>query len=407
MSATTTGESPAKVLILEDDPGVSRLQSRRLERAGYRVTCVGELEQARNAITDDEPDLLILDYQLSGPIDGLEFHRQLHAEGLELPVILVTGRTDDRLIVSALRAGVRDYVTKSPEYLEYLPEAVGRILKQERDTRERRLAEAALREANRMLETAMQELRHRTDELQATTQQLWQAAKLASVGELAASIAHELNNPLGTISLRLETIMATVPETAPCRPMLEVLEGEVERMAGLIQNLLNFSRPSQEQIIEIDLAEEISKTVELASYHFRRRNVEIEFEFAVDLPKIPADRQKLRQVFLNLFTNACDAMVDGGVLKIRTAEGHCRLEKPALVVEVSDTGTGIPADLVSKVMDPFVSTKAEGKGTGLGLAICRRIVHEHHGNIEILSAEGFGTTVRITLPIRSPVTIAD
>lgn len=394
------GAEPAGVvLIVEDEPGVAQLQRRRLERAGYRVRWAATAADARAALAGGGIDLLALDYRLPDAPDGLAFYRELKAGGLDPPVILVTGYPDDRTVVEALRAGVCDYVTKSPEYLDYLPEAVRRVLAQERDARERRRAEEALREANAELGRALEELRVQTDELRATTQQLWQAAKLASVGELAASVAHELNNPLGTVSLRLESVLARTPPGDPRRPALEVVEGEVERMARLIGSLLQFSRQAPDQVSTVRLTEEVTRTAELAEPHLRRRGVAVAFEFAADLPPVLADRMKLRQLFLNLYTNAADAMPHGGTLTTRLFPRHHPPAPAEVVVEVADTGAGIPPEHLPRVMEPFFTTKEEGRGTGLGLAICRRIVHDHKGTIHIDSEAGQGTTVRITLPV--------
>ncbi|MDY3552978.1 ATP-binding protein [Gemmata sp. JC717] len=261
-------------------------------------------------------------------------------------------------------------------------------------------AEAQLRETARQREQALAELQAKTEELRATTQQLWQAAKLAGVGELAASIAHELNNPLGTVSLRIEGLLAKTPAEDPRRRPLEVVEGEVERMAGLVANLLQFSRAGRDQVSTVDVCEEVSRTVDLVAHHLRKHGVLVEPQFAPGVPHIHADRQHLRQVFLNLFTNAADAMPQGGRLVPRVRAGALPDGRPAVVVEIADTGVGIPAELKDRVFEPFFTTKEEGKGTGLGLAICRRIVQQHHGTLEVESALGAGTTIRITLPTR-------
>lgn len=399
-------DAPAEtVLVLEDDPGVATLQQRRLERAGYRVLAAASAAAARDLLARGGVDLLVLDYRLPDVPDGLAFYHELQAAGVNVPVVMVTGQTDDATVIRALRAGVRDYVTKSVEYLSYLPEAVGRVLAREREVRERHRAEEALRQANARLERAMADLSARTEELRATTQQLWQSAKLASVGELAASIAHELNNPLGTVSLRLETVLARTPPDAPTRPLLVIVEQEVERMARLVANLLQFSRHAGDQVSTVDVCEEVRKSTELTEYHLRRRGVTVVHDFPPDVPAIYADRQKLRQVFLNLFTNAGDAMPKGGTLTTRVGPAATPGGKPAVRIEVVDTGHGIPPAVLPHVMDPFFTTKEEGKGTGLGLAICRRIVHEHNGTIAVESAVGKGTTVRIVLPVHDGVNV--
>ncbi len=140
-----------------------------------------------------------------------------------------------------------------------------------RDITERKKSEQELLETARQREQALAELQAKTEELRATTQQLWQAAKLAGVGELAASIAHELNNPLGTVSLRVEGVLAKTPVDDPRRKPLEIIEHEIERMAGLVANLLQFSRAGREQVSTVDVCEEITKTVDLIEHHLRKR----------------------------------------------------------------------------------------------------------------------------------------
>ena len=171
-------------------------------------------------------------------------------------------------------------------------------------------------------------------------------------------------------------------------------------MSGLVANLLQFSRRGQERISAVDIRQELTSTIALVHHHFKKRQVAIVQELAPDTPIIYADRQKLRQVFLNLFTNAGDAMPHGGTLTLRCRADSLAGGKAAVRIEVADTGPGIPADHLEKVFDPYFTTKEEGQGTGLGLAICRRIVEEHHGTIRIDSEAGKGSTVIIVLPIR-------
>jgi two-component system, LuxR family, sensor kinase FixL len=274
-----------------------------------------------------------------------------------------------------------------------------------RDITAQKRAEKDLRESNEKLQRALAELQAKSDELYAATQQLWQAAKLASVGELAAGIAHELNNPLATVSVRIESALARTPLDDPRRHSLEVIEQETKRMGNLVANLLNFSRRDEEQISTVDIRDELTRAVELIHYHLRKRQVIIVAEFAQKTPSVFADRQKLRQVFLNLLTNASDAMPRGGTLTLRCAPAMLDHERPAVRIEFVDTGAGIPAEQLPRVFDPFFTTKGEGHGTGLGLPICRRAVEEHHGTIQFLSELGTGTTVRIVLPVTSETNV--
>lgn len=267
-----------------------------------------------------------------------------------------------------------------------------------RDISERKRAEAELKHSHERLGQALTDLQTKRDEVAGMTQQLWQASKLATMGELSASIAHELNNPLATVALRTENLLMQMPADSDQRKPLEIIAQEVDRMANLVNNLLQFSRRSHRQVSTVDPREEIVNSIELVHYHLRTRKIEVVRDFADTLPTIQADRQQLHQLFLNLLTNASDAMPQGGTLTIRAAVSK-ELPDTAVAIEFTDNGEGVSAETLEKIWEPFFTTKPEGKGTGLGLAICRRIVEEHGGTIDIQSeGAGRGTTVRIVLP---------
>jgi PAS domain S-box-containing protein len=273
------------------------------------------------------------------------------------------------------------------------------------DITERKRAEEAVRKSKDDLEKAVAELQAKNDEVRTMTQQLWQAAKLASVGELAASIAHELNNPLATVSLRVESILARTPADDPRRRALEIVQQESRRMGELVANLLQFSRRGDGKSSTVDIREELTKAVELIQHHFRKRLVAIVQDFAVDTPTIYADRQKLRQVFLNLLANAGDAMPQGGTLTLRTMSARLHDSRAGVLIEIADTGVGIRPEHLQRIMEPFFTTKDEGQGTGLGLAICRRVVQEHRGTIQVTSQVGKGTTVRVLVPVKDDANV--
>ncbi len=266
-----------------------------------------------------------------------------------------------------------------------------------RDISDRKIAETALREANHNLQIALKELRTKSEELATMTQQLWQASKLTTMGELAASIAHELNNPLATVALRAEAVMEELATDDSRFHSVQIIAQEVERMAKLVGNLLQFSRRGHAEISTLDLREELVNSVEFIEHYLRSHKVEVVWDFASDLPSVYADRQQMRQVFLNLITNASDAMPLGGTLTMRAFSGELNAQ-PAVVVEFVDTGTGVQTGDLPRLWEPFFTTKPEGKGTGLGLAICRRTVEGHQGRIDIETGPGKGATVRITLP---------
>lgn len=371
------------VLVVDDDADTRVNLCDILELDGYEFETAGTIADALARNDWGRYGAVILDRRLpDGTAEDLLPRLRLLAP--DAAVMIVTGYADVSATIAAFRLGAADYVLK-PINADELRARLGRHGEHRRD----RLA-----------------LRDKTEELRVTTQQLWQAARLAGVGELAASIAHELNNPLGTVSLRIEGVLARTPPDDPRRRALEVIEQEVDRMGKLVANLLQFSRAGVDKVSTVDVGEEVRRTIELIDHLLRKQQIRTELEFAPDLPLLYADRQQLRQVMLNLFTNAIDAMPEGGCLIPRLRTGLLPGGRPSIVIEVSDTGTGIALELLPRVTEPFFTTKPEGKGTGLGLAICRRIVHQHQGVIEVESRLGQGTTVRVILPVRPDTNVA-
>lgn len=364
-------------LVVDDDADTVQNLRDILELDCYQVETAGTAAEALKRGDWDRYGAVILDRKLP---DGTaeDLLPQLRQLAPKAAVVIITGTADIQATIAAFRLGATDYILK-PINPDELRTRLGRIAEHRRD---------------------QEALQQKTEELRVTTQQLWQAARLAGVGELAASIAHELNNPLGTVSLRIEGLLSKTPPEDPRRKSLEIIEGEIERMGGLVSNLFQFSRAGVDKVSTVDVCAEVRKTLELVEYHLRKQRILAEVDFAKDVPMIFADRQQLRQVLLNLFTNATDAMPGGGRLVPRVRKGTLAGGVPAIVIEVADTGTGIPAELLARVTEPFFTTKPEGKGTGLGLAICRRIVQQHQGTIEVESRRGEGTTIRIILPLR-------
>jgi PAS domain S-box-containing protein len=239
-------------------------------------------------------------------------------------------------------------------------------------------------------------------DLRAASEQLWRAAKLAAVGELAAGIAHELDNPLATVGLRVEALLGRATPDSPDRRALDVVAHEVQRMGDLVAGLLQFSRRGTGRASTLDVRDELRRTLDLVGHRARRRQIHVAEEFAPDVPAVHADPDALRQVFLNLLTNALDAMPGGGTLILRAARAAIAAGAAAVAVEVADTGVGIQPDLLVRVWDPFFTTKEEGNGTGLGLPICRRVVQENGGTIDLDSIPGRGTTARVLWPVNGP-----
>ena len=269
-----------------------------------------------------------------------------------------------------------------------------------RDITKRQEAEEHLKETNSRLSQTLLELQTKTTDLKTMTQQLWQTSKLATMGELAASIAHELNNPLQTISLRIDSLAGEMTNDDQRVRAFEIITDEIARMGKLISSLLQFSRHGgKPEISQMDIGKELNNSLELIEFHLRAQKIKVVREFDEKLPEIQADRQQLRQVLLNLLTNASDAMPHGGTLVTRIKSAKSATGIKGVSLELADSGPGISSTNLERIWEPFFTTKPEGKGTGLGLAIARRAIEAHHGTLSIESQLGKGTTVTILLPV--------
>jgi two-component system NtrC family sensor kinase len=233
-----------------------------------------------------------------------------------------------------------------------------------------------------------------------------QSEKLAAVGQLAAGVMHEINNPLATIGACVEAIGhrlgdGGVQALATVREYVEIIDKEVQRCTGIVDGLLDFSRPKATARRDVNLTAVMEDTLFLLKHHQRVKRIPIRLELAQDLPTMRANGEQLVQVFMALMLNAVDAMEGrAGTLTVRTYRNPDRDDE--VVAEVSDTGVGMAQSEISKIFEPFYTTKAPGRGTGLGLSICYGIVQQHHGRISVESAPGLGTTFRVILPLDVP-----
>jgi two-component system, NtrC family, sensor kinase len=233
--------------------------------------------------------------------------------------------------------------------------------------------------------------------------QILQSEKLAALGQLAAGVMHEINNPLATIGacvaaieLRLDEIAAEVPP--PIVEYLNIIDKEVQRCTGIVDGLLDFSRPKESSKRNVDLSALVEETLFLLKHHQRFKRLTVIRELAEGLPEVRANAEQLIQAFMAIMLNALDAMENGGSLTVRTRLNPGRVDE--IVVEMEDTGIGIPRTDLPKIFEPFYTTKPPGRGTGLGLSVVYGIVEGHHGRIEVDSIPGKGTTFQVYLPVR-------
>lgn len=230
-----------------------------------------------------------------------------------------------------------------------------------------------------------------TERLNSVESGMLQAARLAAVGQLAASIAHEINNPLYAARNGLYLIEEDLPPDLRDSPYFKMVSDQLTRIAGIIERMRDFYRPMRGDLMLYDLNQLLEETLALAGLNVRHGSVQIIFTPARDLQPVLCNGDQLRQVFLNLVLNAIEAMPAGGTLTVRTIAGPT-----VAIVEVQDTGIGIPDDIRPHLFEPFFTNKSNG--TGLGLSISAHIVTQHGGQIEVESAQGVGSTFRVVLP---------
>ncbi len=232
------------------------------------------------------------------------------------------------------------------------------------------------------------------EQLQKLNEQLIRTEKLAAMGTLAAGVAHEVNNPLASISSLIQMMQAKQNLDEKTAENLKLIQTQIARITQVTKDMMDFARVRQAAKSAIEINKIIETALRLASFDKSFQKLKIEKNFVSNLPEINADGDQLQQVFLNLFLNARDAMPNGGELSIQTSERN-----QELYIEIADTGTGIKNTDAKKIFDPFFTTKPAGKGTGLGLAVCYGIITAHGGKIEVSANDSGGTTFVIGLPI--------
>jgi two-component system NtrC family sensor kinase len=231
--------------------------------------------------------------------------------------------------------------------------------------------------------------------------QIAQSEKLAAIGQLAAGIMHEINNPLATIGACVDAVQGRAEDLGPevraaVDEYLQIMDSEVERCKRIVNNLLDLSRPRGSAKRAQDVNEIVEETLLLLKHHDRFKSLVIDRKLAEGLPQVFAAKDQIIQVFMALMLNAADAMDARGTLRVSTEINPARSDE--VCIAFSDSGAGIPKADLQKIFEPFYTTKPQGRGTGLGLSICYTIVAEHRGRIEVDSTMGSGSTFTVFLP---------
>ena len=416
-------EHDRRVLIVDDEEKVRSLFAQCL-RGRYSCETAANAQEALETLRQEPFALVITDIQMPG-LGGIELLAKINELYPDTAVIIVSGVDRTQRVIAAVRMGAYDYLLK-PCDLDVLELCVERAL-------ERRTLLRNARKYKKDLENRNVELAKRKAELERMQTQLVHNEKMASLGQLAAGVAHELNNPAGFILSnmsalpdylrRLEKVLSVYDKVSLSPEDFEAVAvektvvdydrifsdlnsiatdsfGGAERIQGIVQNLRMFSRLDEAELKEVDVHEGIDSTIRLLSQYFTSPSLTLHRIYG-SLPRINCYAGQLNQVWMNLLVNAAQAIGDrSGDVSIKTSG-----QGQTVAVSVSDNGNGIAPEHINRIFDPFFTTKAVGDGTGLGLSISHGIVARHGGTLTVESEVGRGATFNVVLPVHPELVV--
>jgi two-component system NtrC family sensor kinase len=371
-----------KILIVDDEEKFVHYLSKRLMNRHFEVTSSSSGEDAVEKVKNDGFDVVIMDVIMPG-MSGLEALASIKELSEKVEVILLTAHASTQDGVEGIKSGAFDYLTK-PVEMDHL---VSKI---------RQAHEKILRKEEKKREA---ELRGKME------QRLLAAERLASLGTLATGVAHEINNPLAIINdaagllkdlLRKEEF-AEIPLRNLFEKSVNKIEKNVHRAKKITHQLLGFAQKSDAAMSEVNLRELAEEAIQRVEKEAKHKEIQLALEVQPALDSIRSDPYQLRQVLINLLTNAVHATGKGGHITVTIEE----MEEEA-VLTVQDTGEGIPQENLERIFEPFFSTKSTGEGTGLGLFVAQEIVDKLGGKIEVESEVGRGASFRVRLPQTGP-----
>lgn len=422
---------PKRILAVDDSSTYLNELSGVLREEGYEVVAARSGQEALEWLAAQPVDCILLDVMMPG-LNGIETCRHIKASPMfrDIPLIMLTAHEDRATMIESLSTGADDFIAKSSEFEVLLARVRAQLRRKQFEDEHRQIREQLLRseleatearaahelaEARagmvQALEQKNAELSLAYAELKQAQSQLVQSAKLASLGELVAGVAHEINNPLAFVISHLGTTQNSVQRLAPdpadaelakhwqrAQARLVEMGGGLERIRELVLKLRTFSRLDEGERKIVSVRECVESVLTILGHRLRERiDVETRFEEPELLECFPS---LLNQALMNLLANAVDAIDATGERGRILIEGGADGGRYRL--RIADSGCGIPEALLERIFDPFFTTKAVGKGTGLGLSITYSIVKKHGGLLELRAREGGGTLAELTLPLAGP-----
>lgn len=387
----------ATVLVVEDEAAVRVLLVSLLSSRGYRVLQAGSAAEGLALIAASRPELVLMDYHLPDR-DGLSVLQEIKSRYPDSYVIMATGMGSEELAVELMKAGASEYLLK-PFDTRILAERVDAV----RKLREIELANQALQEErehllreietwNRELQSRVQE---RTEALHRAQTEIAQTEKLAALGYLAAGMAHEIRNPLNSISLFTQLLREGAEEHEIEEYLSKILK-EVDRIDGIIHKLVDAANRSRLVVDDVRLDQVVRDSLDIFAPQIEARQILVSCTCLQPIDPIKADRAELEQVFTNLLMNAIEEVPQRGSLAV---EISCL--DGLLQVRVTDNGRGIPPEHLDAIFKPFFSTKS--RGTGIGLPVARRIARLYHGDVTVEATSSAGTTFLVAIPCEQKV----
>jgi signal transduction histidine kinase len=392
MTETTQRDTKATIVVIDDDIHILELADLILAKCGYQVFTAPTARKGMEIITARLPELVLLDYMMP-EMDGLTALREIRTRFPNTYVVMFTGKGNEEIAVELMKGGASEYILK-PFNNRDLVDRLDNVLRiREIELHNRSLEQEHVRllqEIDNWNQELQKRVHEKTDALQKAQSEIAQSEKMAALGYLSAGMAHEIRNPLNSISLFIQLMRQNTTDPEQLDYQGKILK-EIDRIDDNIRKLLDTSRRTRTITNDISIDRVIDNALEIFSPQIETGKIRVTRSCCDSLPPIKADPAELEQIFTNLFLNALDVMNPGGHLDIQVCEENGRV-----VVRVADSGGGISADTLPSIFDPFFSTKA--RGTGMGLPVVQRIARIYEGNIQVERTSPDGTVFRLDFP---------